>query len=92
MRREEGRGKRDDDDADTGLHWAHCLNYLRQTILCNPDLTLEPEIEEGSGDVGEGLHVTHVCRDWSKVHAFVSKNWDDWWASQKGNATKVEPP
>ncbi|CAL1709730.1 unnamed protein product [Somion occarium] len=59
-------------------HAQHCLNYLRQTILCSADLTLEPEIVEGSQDVGEGLAVTHVCRDWSKVHAFVEQNEVDW--------------
>ncbi|KAK7683575.1 hypothetical protein QCA50_013413 [Cerrena zonata] len=55
-------------------HSHHCLNYLRQTIMCNADMTLEPEIREGSQDVGEGLAVTHVCKDWSKVHAFVEEN------------------
>ncbi|KIP03285.1 hypothetical protein PHLGIDRAFT_246034 [Phlebiopsis gigantea 11061_1 CR5-6] len=66
-------------------HSAHCLNYLRQTIMCNADLTLEPEVVEGSQDVGEGLAAVHVCRDWSKVHDFVLRNWDDWekWKEQQ---------
>lgn len=68
-------------------HSAHCLNYLRQTVLCAADLTLEPEIIEGSSDVGEGLAATHVCRDWSKVHKFVKKNWEEWEAWQKVNGT-----
>jgi len=34
-------------------HTRNCLNYLRQTILCAADLTLEPEVVEGSGDVGQ---------------------------------------
>ena len=72
-----------------GAHWSHCLNYLRQTLMCSADLTLEPEIELGSGNVGEGLHVTHVCKDWSKVHAFTAKNWDDYWELKKGNVTKT---
>ncbi|KAI0074341.1 hypothetical protein K474DRAFT_1665530 [Panus rudis PR-1116 ss-1] len=59
-------------------HAHHCLNYLRQAILCNADLTLEPEIREGTEDVGEGLGVTHVCRDWSKVYAFVEQNEVEW--------------
>jgi len=55
-------------------HEQHCLNYLRQSVLCAADLTLEPEVVLGSGDVEEGLFATHVCRDWSRVHAFVEKN------------------
>ncbi|GJE86351.1 hypothetical protein PsYK624_024310 [Phanerochaete sordida] len=59
-------------------HSAHCLNYLRQTVMCAADLTLEPEIVPGSEDVGEGLAAMHVCRDWSKVHEFAQKNWQEW--------------
>lgn len=59
-------------------HSAHCLNYLRQTIMCAADLTLEPEIVPGSQDVGEGLGAVHICRDWSKVHEYVGKNWEAW--------------
>lgn len=79
------------DHAHDTAHWAHCLNYLRQTVLCAADLTLEPEIEEGSQNVGEGLYVTHVCRDWSKVHAFVDDNWETWWKEQSAlfNATQA---
>lgn len=62
----------------SAAHASHCLNYLRQTILCAADLTLEPEIELGSGNVGEGLGVTHVCKDWSKVHEFATRNWEEW--------------
>ncbi|PSS34213.1 hypothetical protein PHLCEN_2v1723 [Hermanssonia centrifuga] len=71
-------------------HTSHCLNYLRQTLLCAADLTLEPEIAEGVQNVGQGLAVTHVCRDWSKVHEYVKKNgedWKEWWASQRANKT-----
>jgi len=59
-------------------HVAHCLNYLRQTILCAADLTLEPEVVDGSGDVGQGLGVTHVCRDWSVVNDYAERNAARW--------------
>jgi len=67
-------------------HAQHCLNYLRQTILCAADLTLEPEVVLGSGDVAEGLFATHVCRDWSKVHTFVEENFKEWeqWKNTTG--------
>ncbi|PCH33000.1 hypothetical protein WOLCODRAFT_61848 [Wolfiporia cocos MD-104 SS10] len=44
-------------------HAAHCLNFLRQAILCNSDITLE-----------SGGESTHVCRDWTQVYAFVTRN------------------
>ena len=59
-------------------HPQHCLNYLRQTILCAADLTLEPEVQPESQDVGEGLFATHICKDWSKVHEFVEFNSEDY--------------
>ncbi|PSS34214.1 hypothetical protein PHLCEN_2v1724 [Hermanssonia centrifuga] len=68
-------------------HSSHCLNYLRQTVLCAADLTLEPEITEGTQDVGEGIAVTHVCRDWGEVHAFVQRNWEQWEALKESNGT-----
>ncbi|KAI0088200.1 hypothetical protein BDY19DRAFT_891590 [Irpex rosettiformis] len=93
-------GKREGDISGTGgpsfskrnvEHSAHCLNYLRQTALCAADMTLEPEIVEGSQEVGEGLGAAHVCRDWSKVHEFVKRNWEEWeeWQNINGSAHNV---
>ncbi|KAF7798154.1 hypothetical protein EIP86_009370 [Pleurotus ostreatoroseus] len=62
----------------TPLHLTHCLNYLRQSVLCAADLTLEPELWPGAGNVGQGLGVAHVCRDWSAVHAYAAANWEAW--------------
>lgn len=69
-------------DAEFGTveHSQHCLNYLRQWTLCNPDLTLEPfdPLDEGrdygadSERVGAGAR--HVCRDWSKVYEGMTEN------------------
>jgi len=64
-------------------HSVHCLNYLRQTILCAADVTLEPEIPvQGTRDVGEGVGVEHVCRDWSRVYEFVERNEAEWLQSE----------
>lgn len=70
-------------------HAQHCLNYLRQGILCAADTTLEPEVEEGSQDVGEGLGVTRVCRDWGKVYDFVEENYREWQLWNAVNGTSV---
>jgi len=69
-------GERSDDD-DWVRHMHHCMSYLRQAILCAADVTLEHEVGH-TQDVGQGLGVTHVCRDWSKVYKFTDDNWEDW--------------
>ena len=59
-------------------HVRHCLNYLRQGVLCSPDLTLEPgnfeDKEYRPGDSG----ATHVCRDWSAVYPIADTNYWEW--------------
>ncbi|KAJ7189033.1 hypothetical protein C8R46DRAFT_1157776 [Mycena filopes] len=52
-------------------HTRHCLNLLRQTVLCASDTTLDPLNSEGGTD---GVGVVHVCRDWQKVYDFVEEN------------------
>ncbi|KAI0722491.1 hypothetical protein C8Q76DRAFT_691264 [Earliella scabrosa] len=62
----------------TRSHFAHCLNYIRQMVLCAPDLTLEPyDALERNFDV-ERSGATHVCEDWNQVYDEMSKNWEDW--------------
>jgi hypothetical protein len=41
-------------------HATHCLNYIRQALLCHADPTLMPYVEYGIG-----FGVTHQCRDWN---------------------------
>ena len=59
-------------------HLWHCLNYLRQSILCSPDLTLEPgDFEQRDFEVerGNGLH---VCNNWDQVYQMLDENILDW--------------
>ncbi|PIL37559.1 hypothetical protein GSI_01253 [Ganoderma sinense ZZ0214-1] len=51
----------------------HCLQYLRQMILCRRDLRLEPVIDT------EGPHAvqpwgTMTCKDWTAVYAAQARN------------------
>jgi len=56
---------------DPGHHTRHCLNLLRQTVLCASDTTLDPM---NSGQGTDGLGIVHVCRDWQTVYDFVEQN------------------
>jgi hypothetical protein len=54
-----------------GYRTRHCLNLLRQAVLCASDTTLDPLSTATSAD---GLGTVHVCRDWQIVYDFVEIN------------------
>ncbi|EIN03771.1 hypothetical protein PUNSTDRAFT_93785, partial [Punctularia strigosozonata HHB-11173 SS5] len=60
-------------------HLHHCINYVREMILCTPDLTLEPEstrLREAYHIRGiDGLGVSHTCKDWSTVYSAAESNY-----------------
>ncbi len=59
-------------------HVKHCLNYLRQGILCSPDLALEPgDFEMQDFEVERTLGV-HECKDWAPIYDFVARNYEVW--------------
>lgn len=60
-----------------GLHHAlHCLNYLRQGVLCAADRTLEGPDE--NPQLGEsplrGWGVTHTCNSWDALIKYRDKH------------------
>ncbi|KAF8960217.1 hypothetical protein BDZ97DRAFT_1328691 [Flammula alnicola] len=65
-------------------HVDHCLIYLRQMVLCNVDLTLEPASHKQRTTTGKvantvtGVGVMHQCRDWSQVWDYMEKNYEEW--------------
>ncbi|KAI9064931.1 hypothetical protein FKP32DRAFT_1568900 [Trametes sanguinea] len=62
----------------TEMHFGHCLVYLRQLILCDADLTLEPyDILHRDYNVKQD-HSIHVCRDWEQVYDAMAGNWENW--------------
>ena len=51
----------------------YCMDYIRQTVLCRGDLTME----SGRHPTGPNTvvsDVTHVCRDWSVIWDEVEGN------------------
>ncbi|KZT35630.1 hypothetical protein SISSUDRAFT_1051130 [Sistotremastrum suecicum HHB10207 ss-3] len=59
-------------------HMHHCLNYMRQLILCQADTTLEPfdltGIESGAVKHGSPVPFERTCRDWKFIESEVVKN------------------
>jgi hypothetical protein len=52
------------------VHTEHCFDYIRQAILCEADITLEPVNEDGSIQIGS----PRVCRDWGHVRNMIEDN------------------
>ncbi|RDB30380.1 hypothetical protein Hypma_007153 [Hypsizygus marmoreus] len=59
----------------------HCLTYLRQTILCRPNLRLE-SVRTPAGSASRGYDT--VCpRDWTRVYAAAEENRAKYTAARK---------
>ncbi|KAI0315986.1 hypothetical protein OF83DRAFT_1025891, partial [Amylostereum chailletii] len=52
----------------------HCMNYVRQMVLCRADLRLE-NARTDMGNRKAESEVTHTCRDWSAVYAAAEENY-----------------
>ncbi|KAJ6460032.1 hypothetical protein C8R47DRAFT_1327817 [Mycena vitilis] len=70
-------------DTYTINHMHHCLNYIRQMILCSPNLTLEPADVLSRDFEVDRIGATHVCTDWSAMYDEAANNW----ARFKGNSS-----
>ncbi|KAF9524162.1 hypothetical protein CPB83DRAFT_820499 [Crepidotus variabilis] len=54
----------------------HCMNYIRQMVLCNGDLRLE-NVRAAKGKRLTVPEVTHTCKDWSAVYAAADDNFHE---------------
>lgn len=67
----------------------HCMNYVRQMILCRGDMHAEPFVADGTDRPSVDIHGTYRCRDFRAVYAAVEENHRQWEA-QETNVTKYE--
>jgi hypothetical protein len=52
-----------DSDADMVGHTMHCIDWIRQALMCNADLTLDPTDDY----ISFGQDSEHKCRDFTKI-------------------------
>ncbi|KAB5585859.1 hypothetical protein GE09DRAFT_1277311 [Coniochaeta sp. 2T2.1] len=55
-------------------HLLHCIDYLRQAIMCSADLALEIHGPDDADDLGPkdgGWNGRHVCKDYSQVLGYL---------------------
>lgn len=72
-------------------HVHHCLNYVRQLILCNADQTLEPYDFMSRNFTTDPVGHTRQCRDWSRLYDFVKTNHVEWMDFVRTNLTDLDP-
>ena len=56
------------------FHTAHCFDYLRQSIMCSADMTLEWAVKPAPGKprvTVDGWGMTHQCRSFEEARAWV---------------------
>lgn len=54
---------------EVAFHSAHCFDYLRQSIMCAADTSLE-----GKSDAGPGWGSKHECTDYELLLAWANKH------------------
>ena len=55
-------------------HFLHCIDYLRQAIMCSADLALEihgPNDADDLGPLDGGWNGHHVCKDYRQVLGYL---------------------
>ncbi|KAJ7028061.1 hypothetical protein C8F04DRAFT_1399116 [Mycena alexandri] len=65
----------------------HCLNYLRQMVLCRSDLRLE-SVENSDGANAVDMYGELTCVDWRQVYSRVEENQK----SVEGGSSVISPP
>ncbi|KAI1776747.1 hypothetical protein F4818DRAFT_411754 [Hypoxylon cercidicola] len=57
------------------LHVDHCVEYLRQRLMCTADVGIVPFVWAGkSGRLTADMDRMHTCRDYEAVRKFVKQN------------------
>ncbi|KLO17816.1 hypothetical protein SCHPADRAFT_936661 [Schizopora paradoxa] len=61
-------------------HSGHCLNYIRERILCDTDLTLEPFdlLELESDEEVKEATPPRICKGWTNMMGALHDNLEDW--------------
>ena len=62
----------------------HCMNNLRQMVLCNADMRLET-VRAAVGRAIAVSEVTHTCLDWEAVYLAAEENHRSFKEYQKSN-------
>ncbi|KAJ4289075.1 hypothetical protein N0V90_011417 [Kalmusia sp. IMI 367209] len=66
--------------SDYHSHYLHCVDYLRQGVMCSADLTMEPHEQTDADDNGPldgSWNGHHVCKDYGHVIPYLEEQIDE---------------
>ncbi|TGJ79538.1 hypothetical protein E0Z10_g9226 [Xylaria hypoxylon] len=61
---------------DYHTHFLHCIDYLRQAVMCSADMALELHDASDADDLGPqdgGWNGHHVCKDYTQVLGYLEE-------------------
>ncbi|KAI9687652.1 MAG: hypothetical protein M1820_010423 [Bogoriella megaspora] len=63
-------------NGEHGRHVTHCFDYLRQSVMCAGDMSMEwPRTEpDGRRFAVDGWGIPHECKTWDYIHEYMEKN------------------
>ncbi|KAH8676551.1 hypothetical protein BGZ60DRAFT_259733 [Tricladium varicosporioides] len=61
-------------------HIRHCIDLLRNSLMCQPDLTVEVKDMKKGGVTGFGTE--HTCKSWNQLNEWITK-WETYGQSEK---------
>jgi hypothetical protein len=65
---------------DIHSHVGHCFDYIRQSLMCHADMTLEPFLESDGRTLrpqgSSGWGVPHICNDYDGLVEWVERHQD----------------
>ncbi|KAF2967463.1 hypothetical protein GQX73_g6086 [Xylaria multiplex] len=67
-------GTTDSLPTDYHAHFLHCIDYLRQAVMCSADIALELHDSSDADDLGPqdgGWNGHHVCKDYTQVLGYL---------------------
>ncbi|KAF1922665.1 uncharacterized protein M421DRAFT_426681 [Didymella exigua CBS 183.55] len=86
-----GKREKPTDPGWDSEHLNHCWDYLRQTIMCNADVTLE--WRRYNEQVGTGWGYQHQCKDWDAIIAWAEQyRYSNNWGILRGGGERIPLP
>ena len=70
-------------------HPEHCLNHIRQYVLCDADITLEPANVLARNWTEERRIGDHRCVNWTTLRSEFRRNWKDWKEVRSGRKKEM---
>ena len=78
-----------------GGHFGHCLEIIRNALMCYADPTLEPTLDMDGETINEiglasGWGTLHTCKNYEKLVTWIDAQ-EKAWSTGEGRVTSISP-